>query len=303
MLNHNKNINKSDNESLNSDLPLHEIRENRSVHCFECGQYFRNFSRFCAHAREQHEYKQQDDKVSCPDCGKMFKNFAYLCIHARKYHADSEHLRNYNKNKMEQLVNELPLHEVLPDQSVNCLECSKLKHFKNFSRFCSHARKYHNHKPQDEIAASNSVLPMHSVLADRSVTCLECDENFRTFIIFCSHAIFVHDSKVQTQSFECPDCGKTLKNYKHLTVHMNSYHPYPPDNSETDLQQSKREFKCVHCNKSFISKHNLKTHVLKVHHPEKALKRKSSNELSDDEESAQTSAKERKVDEECSEVR
>ena len=225
----------------------------KDIECWYCDKAFTQSSNLATHVKKYHFSEVGDDQYQfrCPECNKDFSSKGHL----------KRHLENVHEKK----------------KKIFCEICQK-----GFST---------------KADADRHLRTVHEKL--RNFKCEFCKNRaFKTNALLNLHVKTVHEG---LKPFECQTCNKTFSQKGNLNTHIARYHETNNDkipelltafqseleektakNTEeedevpsTEINNSKKNFQCLFCNKFFRHKVNLKTHLKKYH---------TLDESSDDEE-------------------
>ncbi|CRL05319.1 CLUMA_CG018230, isoform A [Clunio marinus] len=136
--------------------------------------------------------------------------------------------------------------------------------FEKIHFLCSHMKSVHNTKPKvncvsGKIIESTQGLNQHyeEHVMDKKefFRCSECNKTYQWYSGFKNHMKTYHGELHDQRKFHCDVCGKSFKEARHLSVHMNSHLP----------DELKFVHTCEYCDKKYSSTFSLKQHIKHVH--------------------------------------
>ena len=208
--------------------------EKKTVLCADCGQsWTRDKSTYNEIRKHKMEHKVVNFTCDCPDQPKVFKvpetlGFTYQDI-------------SFTKKEYHMKVVHMGWHACTEEGCMKSFE-TKFKHaahVKTHSMVCDICGWKGKHKA--------SLSGHHARVHDHvEVQCQECGEVQKN-----KHALAKHKERDHTKVV-CTVCAATVKN---IRVHMTNQHM-----DATDMR-----YQCEHCNKGFMDKIKMDTHIMNVH--------------------------------------
>ena len=229
--------------------------------CTECHRSFSEWNHFAIHCRNVHSgYPYSCDH---PQCDQEFKYQRELIRHQNSaHHRDSDHRcssSDFADDESED--NDLEMNGIVERE----WRCDCGKRFKNENGLHSHVREDHGGKPLTctfcgELFAYKRELTVHL----RSEHAVETQSNRTTTYStgssgsvsnttsLSSNSLLQSESDVDSDNFQCKECGKKLMTLRGLRNHEK-------------LHLAHRPFPCHLCDKGFVLSDRLNYHLVHCH--------------------------------------
>ncbi|XP_013164637.1 PREDICTED: zinc finger protein 616-like isoform X5 [Papilio xuthus] len=176
------------------------------------------------------------NKYWCFYCPEHFSESKKLKQHTKEEHAGfirSKYIRNLiRKNGVKLDISEIA-----------CKKCPKT--IKSFDDFLQHIVYAHDVNYDSDVTKHFTSFK----LSDDDMACIVCGQSFRFFGPLLRHVHKNHNNN----SYVCEYCSQTFLLKKNLANHIRKAH------TDEDI------FKCVECDKRFMSAHTLDKHLTTVH--------------------------------------
>ena len=260
----------------NSLETIHDTSQTSKKH-FYCDVCQKKFTSKRAKNLHQKCIHNKIKDFECFYCNKKFSQASNLATHVKKYHFSAEGGDD--------------------EYQFQCSECKKdfsskghLKrhqenvHEKKKKYFCEKCHKMWPTKAD----ADRHLRTVHEKL--RKYKCDFCSKSFKINSLLILHVKTVHEG---LKPFECQICNKTFSQKGNLNTHIARYHETNTSNDKiselltsfqselddektanntkesivpsTEINNSKKNFQCLFCNKYFLHKENLKVHLKNYH--------------------------------------
>ena len=239
--------------------------------CELCDMEFADSQLFKSHIADNHMTGEQ---YICAYCDLKFKGWT-----AMKYHTDVKHIESgENKFFCTKCPKGFSYQSSLKRHDSSHLKWAK-KHiceicateYQTLNGFREHMAKNHSTGQEAVLICDKCdfTAPLKSILfshirqkhdIDKHKQCPCC--NFKTpqKQKLCIH-IDVHHPEYDEKKLFCDKCGKSFIYELSLKQHVNFRCKF----SEYEQNERKKVFNCDHCHMTFTKKHNLQSHVIKVH--------------------------------------
>ena len=232
---------------VKENLKVQNIQKSLSKKQFRCDQCKRvltSSKRLQNHLTKLHKVQSKEDFIRCEKCGEEFENRSLFKKHMKIYHIIVFSSDDKLKGQMDVKKDLTMTHESNDVQSKksDSLEpktlCNKCQvDLKSKRKFIKHMAS--NHGTKD------------------SYDCSNCDRTFKTFFRLEYHLNAIHKG----MKYKCQHCNKILKYQDSLKRHIDIVHKQKP------LEDFK--FQCITCQKGFLTKRQVETHMMCVHNGEK----------------------------------
>jgi len=211
----------------------------------------------------------------CPICGVFKRNLKH---HVGRTHQQNEKLNCDRCPKFYFINSELQKHmraHDLKDQQdalAAALQCSICHH--KFSSVMSkkiHIKTQHDDKVyecnvcQEEFISKHNLRMHKSTHREQTISCRICDASQPDKLALKQHIAETHETQQpEEKSWVCEICGSVHPSSYDLKTHQERTH------DEFRILEVPQTFQCVTCEKSFIEKDKLSTHIALKHKKNKA---------------------------------
>jgi len=209
----------------------------------------------------------QNEPFTCGDCGQVFSNIIPFEKHCLE-HNNSEPFKCTNCTRRFKRRQDLDRHKVShPNVAFSCTTC-----FAKFSdqEALSNHYKIHN-PPLPEPCQESDNFEM--VCKVETFQCSQCDRSFNDANLLQHHE-FTHS---EGELYPCDQCGRTFREESRLVTHLKLHKKNQKCGKCNEIftnmfdfnehmiahkfEDSKEDYKCLHCKVSFNSFERLKKHV------------------------------------------